>query len=337
MERKLASVRRIADLFPIPGADRIEAAAVGGWRVVVPNGAFALGDLVAYFEIDSMLPLEHPAFAHLAPRGEKLVDGERVHILRTAKLRGQVSQGLIVDLADLGMDPGSVADGDDLTERLGIRKWEPPIPVGSDILGPFPSRLQKTDAERVQNLYDDDLAALAGLPWEATVKIDGMSITMWRDGEPRLATRNWEVAWDEGSPRDAILRPLADLLADGEAVQGELYGPGINGNRQRATSAAFAVFAFWRGGERLPRAEWPAWAARIAVPTLDLPFPETVAEAIAQADGLRGQASRHHGSNAAPDALDEGIVWHEQTGTADIDGRPAFKAISNRYLLKHGE
>ena len=50
-ERKLASIRRIADIQPIEGADAIEVATVGGWKVVVKRGEFKVGDLAVYLEI----------------------------------------------------------------------------------------------------------------------------------------------------------------------------------------------------------------------------------------------------------------------------------------------
>lgn len=48
-DRRLASVRKIKDIKPIKGADKIEAALVDGWYVVVKKGEFSVGDLVRYF------------------------------------------------------------------------------------------------------------------------------------------------------------------------------------------------------------------------------------------------------------------------------------------------
>ena len=58
MERKLATIRRIKEILPIEGADKIELAAVDGWRVVVAKDVqHKIGDLVIYCEIDSFLPI----------------------------------------------------------------------------------------------------------------------------------------------------------------------------------------------------------------------------------------------------------------------------------------
>jgi hypothetical protein len=42
--RKMASIRRIDGIHPIPDADAIECAEIGGWRVVVKKGEFTPAD-----------------------------------------------------------------------------------------------------------------------------------------------------------------------------------------------------------------------------------------------------------------------------------------------------
>ena len=59
MERKLATIRKINDLSPIEGADKIEVATVDGWKVVVAKDVgHKIGDWVVYCEIDSFLPIK---------------------------------------------------------------------------------------------------------------------------------------------------------------------------------------------------------------------------------------------------------------------------------------
>ena len=53
MMRQLATVRKIDNILPIAGADAIECAVVGGWKVVVKKGEYQAGDLGIYCEIDS--------------------------------------------------------------------------------------------------------------------------------------------------------------------------------------------------------------------------------------------------------------------------------------------
>ena len=98
--RKLASIRRIDDIQPIEGADAIEVATIDGWKVVVKRGEFTVGDLAVYLEIDSWVPHELAAFLSKGkePREYNGVKGER---LRTVKLRGTTSQGLLLKIEDV--------------------------------------------------------------------------------------------------------------------------------------------------------------------------------------------------------------------------------------------
>lgn len=112
--RKLASIREISAIHPIPGADRIEVAQVDGWECVVQKGEFQVGQHIVYVEVDSIVP-EVPEFEFLRPRKFRV---------RTIKLRGQVSQGLVLPLSIL--PDGAPCDlGDDVTEVLHITKYDP--------------------------------------------------------------------------------------------------------------------------------------------------------------------------------------------------------------------
>ena len=89
--RHLATIREIASLRPIAGADRIEVAQVDGWECVVQKGEFHAGEHIVYIEVDSIVP-ERPEFEFLRDRKFRV---------RTIKLRGQVSQGLVLPLSIL--------------------------------------------------------------------------------------------------------------------------------------------------------------------------------------------------------------------------------------------
>lgn len=191
--RKLATIQAVAALLPIPGADKIEVAQIGGWNVVVKKGEFQVGDLGVYFEIDSFLPAAHPAFAFLAKDAKERSGVMRVR-LKTIRLRKQLSQGLILPIASfpelsksvLGLQ--KLAEGDDVTGILNIEKYEPPEEVSANG-GPADSRsrtsqwpffIQKTDQERVQNVLPQlERAAASGEDFEITTKLDGSSMTVY--------------------------------------------------------------------------------------------------------------------------------------------------------------
>lgn len=331
--RKLVTIETIAAVHPIPDADAIEAVTVRGWTVVSKKGDFAAGTPCVYFEIDSQLPLTDARFAFLAPRGERtLGDGTKVHVLKTARLRGVYSQGLVLPLADFPELVDRSPD-EDLAALLGVEKWEAPVPAGAEeVIGEFPTALaRKTDAERVQNLVDVFDRLRAEYLWVATEKVDGTSATFARvEGALRVCGRNWELSAERSlHGRMAARLGLAEKLREGDVVQGEIYGEGVQGNPLKVRGTHLAVFAFFQERTALPRAEWPSWALDLSVPAVDLVLPHSVEAAVAQVDGMQSVVS--------PGRLAEGVVWHTSDGRAvpELDYRSGFKAISNKYLLKH--
>lgn len=204
-ERSLARVVKIDSLHPIEGADRVEIAMVGGWQVVVQKGLHQAGNKAVYFEVDSMLPTEHPAFASLTNLSSKLlfeINGKGYARIKTAKIRKQLSQGFIVPLSDLDIAPDADV-GNDLTKVLGILKYESKEERSMNNAGTktgtqgngtrtFPSFIPKTDQNRVQNIVPRYQQSVAdGEMFEKTFKLDGSSMTVWvKDGELGVASRN---------------------------------------------------------------------------------------------------------------------------------------------------
>jgi RNA ligase (TIGR02306 family) len=182
MERKLATIAQIESIHPIVDADNLEMAIIRGWQVVVKKEEFKSGDLCVYCEIDSVLP-ERPEFEFMAPRKYRV---------KTTKFRGQISQGIAFSLKSVLHPDSDPALGADVTELLGIKKYEEPIPacLGGVASGRFPTHSIKTDEERIQNLtemyseYHDDYT------WTATEKLDGCldenTILETEDGEKSI-------------------------------------------------------------------------------------------------------------------------------------------------------
>jgi len=110
-KRALAFTTTVEEIKPIEGYDRVEYARVlGWWCIVAKEYNLKVGDKVVYFEIDSKVPDTNPAFAFLAKRHYKI---------KTIKMCKVLSQGLILPLEALGIEP-DIALNVDLTERLGI-------------------------------------------------------------------------------------------------------------------------------------------------------------------------------------------------------------------------
>ena len=251
--RKLATIRKIDALRPIPDADAIECAVVGGWTAVVKKGEFKAGDLAVYCEIDSWIP---HALAPFLSKGKepRVFDGIAGERLRTMKLRGQLSQGLLLPLSTVYcLPPTTEVDimGDDVSEPLGIVKYEAPIPaqLAGEVKGMFPSWIQKTDQERVQNLKEEfDHWLREQHVWEVTEKLDGSSMTVYlRDGEFGVCSRNLELKPSETNSlwKVAVRNDLELKLRRANrnlALQGELIGEGIQGNPYKQKAQEFFLF-----------------------------------------------------------------------------------------------
>lgn len=154
-----------------------------GGILLSKKGEYNAGETVIYCEVDTFLPTSVEKFSFLAPRGTKTrinpdtnqeVEG---HTLKTMKLRGVVSQGLILPISDFGLTEDSTQEQvDEVFKKLGVFKYEPPLPAGGAQIGSFPAEARKTDSERVQNLTDEFLQSLNADDWFASEKIDGCLI-----------------------------------------------------------------------------------------------------------------------------------------------------------------
>ena len=344
--RKLASIKPITYIKPIEGADAIECAIVdGGWPVVIRKNEYKVGDVAVYLEIDSWVPHELAPFLSNGkePREYNDVKGER---LRTVKLRGQVSQGLLLPLDCLGSIANDASVGEDVSHILNIQKWEPPIPaqLQGTMKGNFPHFIPKTDQERCQNLRKEIFETHKDEIYEVTTKLDGSSMTVYvKNGEIGVCSRNidlietegnsfWKAAREQGIV-DALLQ-LSIKHGEEYAIQGELIGEGIQGNPEKLKGQRFYLFDIYsithgyylKPDERYTVLEMlDEMGADIEhVPIIDGDL--RVAQAYDTIDDLLEYAE---GPSLNPQTKREGLVFKSW------ESNFTFKAIANSYLLKH--
>jgi RNA ligase (TIGR02306 family) len=382
MERKLASIQKVAEIRPIEGADAIEVARINNWNVVVKKGEYKTGDLCIYCEIDSFLPVKEE-FEFLRKSSFKKMGDQEGFRLKTIRLRGQLSQGLLLPLTVLNEvyedeemvigvseqpqgpqmqlgpydDALIIEEGVDVTELLGIVKYEPPIPaeLAGKVKGGFPSFLRKTDEERVQNLTTEYQEWLLSSKHQFYVaeKLDGSSATFYmKDGQFGVCSRNLELA-DPGEfvpgtvvCEDGVERPkqentfwkvakelnLAERMAKvpyNICIQGELIGEGIQKNPYKLKGHTVRIFNAFNidAQEYLSLGGLAAVCAMLGlemVPILESPFqlPATIDEMLKYAEGK---------SVLNSDTEREGVV------VRSLDRTISFKAISNTFLLKEKE
>ena len=349
MERKLASIQRVLKIEPILNADAIELARINGWQCVTKKGEFKVGDLGVFLEIDAVPPDREP-FTFLWQRKPKEgeiapenVERPANFRLRTIKLRGALSQGLLLPLS--AFDLAGAREGKDLTATLEVTKYEPPVKAMqggvSDFRAVFPAFIPKTDEMRVQSV-PEVLDEMRGLLYVATLKYDGSSGTFCidpRDGEFHACSRNQSVKegdnfyWRVARKYDleAILRRFPHL-----AIQGEVCGPGIQKNRLGLKEIALFVFNVYD----IENARYlDAEKARLWVQENGLTPVEVVEKGDCFAHSQDSLLSLAEGKYANTSNEREGIVIRplQETVSVALAGRLSFKAISNRFLLKEGD
>lgn len=329
MERKLASIQKIISITPIEGADKIELCQVNNWKVVAEKGLHKVGDLVIYCEIDSFLPI-HPEFEFLRKSSyKKMSDGTEGFRLKTIRLRGQLSQGLLLPHSLLS---NKFNEGDDVTKYLNITKYEPPIPanLAGQMKGNFPSFIPKTDEERVQNLtkyYE----SYKQHQFYITEKLDGSPATFYlKDGVFGVCSRNMDLLETEGNTFWKVAREL-DLenkmkeYRSNVTFQGELVGPGIQKNPYGFNKHKVFLFNIFD----IDRQQYETFDNLLyystklnldIVPILNHKFqlPATIDELLEMAEGkslLNNETER------------EGLVIRS------LDRKISFKVISNKFLL----
>lgn len=347
--RKLATIRKIDDIRPIEGADAIETAVIGGWAVVVKKNEYKVGDLAVYCEIDSWVPHDLAPFLSKGqePREFNGVKGER---LRTVKLRGQVSQGLLLPIsmavtAFVGSDLDEGQEfseeflvGSDVSALLGVQKYEAPVPaqLAGDVRGAFPGFIPKTDQERIQNLTVElEEWKAEKISWEVTEKLDGTSMTVYvTNDDEGVCSRNlnlkendtntlWRVAKENGL--------IEKLRSTGRnlAVQGELVGEGIQKNMYKLKGQYFFLFDVYDidRGRYLTPVERRNLAAELDIAHVPVLTENEVLE-VCTVEHILKWAEGKAGMGGAER---EGIVF--KCNEREV----SFKAISNKFLLKGGE
>ena len=224
---------------------------------------------------------------------------------------------------------------EEIEEAIGVTKWEPSLPaqLSGQAKGTFPAFLKKTDQERIQNMpwiLDDDGE------WEVTQKLDGSSCTVyWRDGEFGVCSRNQELKETEGNSFWHVanrynMREMLHHLQMNIAIQGELMGPGVQGNSAGLSSHDFFLFDIWlidesrhaTPEERIDLFELMRGFGIKHTPILnimDLGNFKSVDDILKYADE---RIDILNNSNQP-----EGVVFKH------MDGSNTFKVISNKFLM----
>jgi RNA ligase (TIGR02306 family) len=292
-----------------------------------------VGDLAVYYEIDSFLPIR-PQFEFLRKSSYKRMGSSEGFRLKTIRLRGQISQGLLTPIPEGISNP---KEGDDLTEALDIVKYEPPIPaqLAGKIKGTFPSFIPKTEEIRIQNFESEVGFSPVGERAYVTEKLDGTSFTCYfNNGVFGVCGRNWELS----ETSDNSLWRMANVLQLKEkmtkhgkniALQGELVGAGINGNLYGLSDHKLYFFTGYDidKGRRMffDELEWVLFGLQLQMVPLLEKYGFVIPNESNIVDYMLKYAEGKSVLNMEVDR--EGVV------VRGLEREFSFKAISNTYLL----
>ena len=329
-----------------------------GWQVVVKKGEFLPGDPCVYVEIDSVLP-ERPEFEFLRDRGFRIKTIKLGGVLS----QGICFPTSIIPLGVVYEDGMDVTDILGITQYIPTmdRDPEPPpekpkrflmrfkwyrrlVSRRTQSLSGFPSFVSKTDEVRIQNaphLLDEQ-----NEKWVFTEKVDGTSATfillrhkslfpfVKDQFEFIVCSRNrrlpkmddshyWSVARDSG-----VIAFLRDIINTDPwiAVQGEIIGPKIQGNKYKVKRNHFYAFNLISPAGRMGSIAASEICRSHGISFVPIDhvgeLPNTVEEMLAMAHGK---------SLINPSVLREGLVCRS------LDGQKSFKAVDPEFLIKHDE
>ena len=356
--RKMASIQTIRDITPIEGADAIVLAHVNGWSAVVKKDEFQVGQVVVFCETDSWIPHDIAPFLSKGKEPREYL-GAKGGRLRSVKLRGQLSQGLILPLfvhSEIE-DVDITNEGYDVSEILGIVKYEPPIPaqLAGQVRGNFPSLVTKTDEERVQNVKG--LVEKLDELFVETEKLHGTSVSfaLNQEGELEVCSRNLSLKEDENNfywklakKVDAFsllqtVKSYYSLEDDAViAIQGEGVGQGVQkGWEYGIQDPDFFLFTVQVNGVRIPETDFGMFVAKFkeqgvkSVPTVFAAksLREVVGDCLTNEE-IQGKLLKYVEGKSATDGktIREGSVFRCLT-----DSSFSFKVVSNQFLLKGGD
>jgi len=344
MERKLASVQLIAEVRDIPNADNLQHYRINGWWVVDRKDQYQISDKVIYLEIDSWVPTELAPFLSKGkePREFNGIKGER---LRTIKLRGAVSQGLIIRASSLFAelpDNTPLEEGTDVTEVLGIQKWEKPIPtqLAGQMKGNFPAFLRKTDQERIQNIPSRDLETWAlSHTFQISEKLDGSSMSCYFYNDAwGVTSRNIDLKLDQEANSfvdtfrtyESRLNQLAEHLAfvgvPDFAVQGELVGGNIQGNQYNVNPLRYFIYDIY---DITTQSYLPPGAVFSLTQQFNLDHVPVIQHTTNLVPDTTTLLSSAEGISHLNDSIREGLVFKSDNREV------SFKVINNSWLIKY--
>jgi RNA ligase (TIGR02306 family) len=336
MTKAVAEIIKVDNLNSIPDSDFLNVAQVGGYQIVIRKADFQLGDLGLFISVDSVVPYEFLEFYNL----HEVISKGRI---RTKKLRGVVSQGLLLPLTHPELQNAQV--GDDFAEKLNIVKYEPPVQFKGLDMRPWPTALlQIYDIESLQNFKWRDVFQ-EGEEVIVREKIHGKHMIMCLfQNEFHVCTRRtnlkrpddlkkneyWYIAFKHNF--EEIMKQISqDFNGADIVIRGELFGPKCQFLHYGRKEVDFAVFDIEVNlGHYLPNNQFEQVCQKYNLQIAPLlykgPFSISKMDELAELDSA---------ISLNPNEISEGIVIKPtQEGFHPSLGRKFLKQIGKRYALE---
>lgn len=354
------SIEKVKNVQAHSNADRLDIATLKGidFSFVVAKDTLKSGDLVVYFPIDSLLPMwivETMGLVGKLSHGKVPTDNtERLqNRVKTVKLRGEISQGVMARPSDLYIPDKLIFEGSDLTDYLEVEKYEAPVIVSSaGNLVRLPEGVAVYDIEGFER-HPDVFELLLNQRVFITEKVEGSNFAVYYDGKkPIVCQRNYAIEPIEGKFHDwwkVYYRNFAPVIDDifhfydydyksrGETikwivVRGEMVGPGIQGNYYKTFDHTVLVFDIEINGKPLDYDDFMNLCAALLIKIVPFLGVGTLREML---DGKTIKEFSNGRSLLLNDALREGIVVKPVVEQVHPEiGRLFLKQRSPEYLAK---
>lgn len=221
---------------PDPEVLRMSLAQVEGmaFQFVIGKDQFKPGDKVVYFPIDSVFPEELLIKMNMVGK----LSGKKNNRLKTAILRGAVSQGLVFAIDKILTPEQAKLSSEEITALLGITKYEPPVNMTPDgTLMALPSGCSVYDIEGADR-YQDVIDLMMDMDVVVMEKMEGTNHSCGKnETEVFVNQRNNTIIEDQGvntywkTSRDmGLIEVVEKSPYQNLWVGSELCGPGVQGN-----------------------------------------------------------------------------------------------------------
>lgn len=358
--RKLAYIARIDSIQPIEGKDRIVLARVKGWQTIIRKDEFNEGDLCVFIETDAILP-EKPEFEFLKKTNYCIKTMKMGGVLSQGLClpTDMLPDGCYDEDEDVTQVLGIrqyEATMDDIQETepekpkkhypkfLMRFKWFRKLVLPKKHDASFPSFISKTDEVRIQNI--PEILNDKSITWTATEKLDGCSATyalvrvpsfipFMRDKfEFIVCSRNRRIQIPDNSVYWEMARKyrienvLRDSIGhlDWIAIQGEIVGPKIQGNKYHLSQNHMYVFNLIDPNGRVASDIMSVWCQNNTLNSVPI-----VEYYVTLGDTVEDVLNYAHGESRLAAINREGIVFRSQ------DGQRSFKAVDPLFLIEHNE